>query len=61
MAIIMRGNASPEPFSVCTYSGLASADGRYRMPARLAWKSPQLEQELTSSHSFHPGAQTSTS
>ena len=31
------------------------------MRARRAWKSPKLEQELTSSHSLQPGAQSSRS
>ena len=34
----------PEPFSVCTHSGLPPL-GRNRMFARRAWKSTQFEQD----------------
>ena len=40
---------------------LSPCSRRNRMLARRAWKSVQLEQELTSSHSWHPAAQTSMS
>ncbi len=61
IAIIVRGSASPDPFSVCTNSGFPPGSRRNRMFARRAWKSVQLLTELTSSHSPTAGDHTSTS
>ena len=53
--------ARPEPFRVWTNSALAPASGRYRMLARLAWKSAKLLQEEISTNLFWPGIHTSGS
>ena len=55
------GRASPEPLRVCRNCGLAPGSGLYLRLALRAWKSVQLLQLLTSSHSWQPGAQTSRS
>ena len=41
-----RGSASPEPFRVCTCSGLPLASLRKRMFMRRAWKASKLLHEL---------------
>jgi hypothetical protein len=60
-AIMVRGSANPEPFSVCGCSGRAPGSRRKRMFARRAWKSVQLLTELISSHSPTAGDHVSTS
>src|SRR5512135_763589 len=61
IAIIVRGSANPDPFSVWTYSVFAPASRRKRMFERRAWKSPTFEHDDTSSHSLQPGAHSSRS
>src|SRR3989344_2858819 len=54
------GTANPEPLSVCT-NFFSPFLVMYLMRALLAWKSVQLLQEETSSHSLVAGAYASTS
>jgi hypothetical protein len=59
--MIVRGNATPEAFSVYTNSGFALGAGRYLMLARRAWKSVNRLELDASSHPPRPAAQTSRS
>src|SRR5436305_13472191 len=61
MHAIVLGNASPDPFNVCTNRGFSPLAGRYRILARLAWKSAKLLHDDTSSHAPTPGAHASRS
>ena len=61
MAATVRGNPSPDPFSVWTWRGFSPGAGRKRMFARRAWNSPKFEHDDTSSHCPTPGANASRS
>src|SRR5204862_1298740 len=61
MQAMVRGNARPEPFNVCTNLGLSPFAARKRMFARRAWKSVKLLHDDTSSHAPAPGAHASRS
>jgi hypothetical protein len=47
MHAMVRGNASPDPLSVCTNRGFSPLAARYRMFARRAWKSENVLQDDT--------------
>src|SRR3989338_3550621 len=61
IATSVRPTASPEPFSVCTSSGLPLAGLRQRACMRRAWKSSKLLHEEISRYLFCPGSHTSMS